>query len=425
MDKNVPFSLAFYNKIETSSNHNMNSPNLDMKPIYSTNRELMCNTIQYNNKEYLLDFEDKDRIINSGKTFHYFHDDNDYPSFGYNYKRVNYLHFIFDDNFESTIPIFKNNNKFDMRRCNVDIFHKHHKYVSENYNVIDHIPGHFLKSGQTANMMKNPLWKINENGKEYLLMYCEKDTICKLCETAYQKILDFEKKTNNGEKLTFWKAANGYISAHWNNTGLNIHQIITGCYGNGKGTKNISVDHIDRNPLNNTWDNLRIASRNEQQNNSKGIMHGTKRERKHNTRDLPDGVSQEMLRKYVVYYREFYDKGKTKEREFFKIEKHPKLDKPWTTTKSTKVSIEDKLFQANKVVDDLENNIYPEKEELNLPKYVSLVFTREKPHLVFEKRADGNRLGLKMVLPTEYDLQEQISVLNEKICLKYTGESIL
>ena len=89
------------------------------------------------------------------------------------------------------------------------------------------------------------------------------------------------------------------------------------------------------------------------------------------------------------------------------------------------MSIEDKLFQANKVVDDLENNIYPEKEELNLPKYVSLVFTREKPHLVFEKRADGNRLGLKMVLPTEYDLQEQISVLNEKICLKYTGESIL
>jgi hypothetical protein len=67
----------------------------------------------------------------------------------------------------------------------------------------------------------------------------------------------------------------------------------------------------------------------------------------------------------------------------------------------------------------------PEKEELNLPKYVSLVFTREKPHLVFEKRVDGNRLGLKMVLPIEYDLQEQISILNEKIGLKYTGESIL
>ena len=425
MDKYSPFSLVFYNKNESFLHRNKSSLPLDMKPSYSTNRELMCNIIHYNNKEYLLDFEDKDRIINFNKTFTYLNADDDYPSFSYNYKRVNYLHFIFDDNFESTVLLFKNNNKFDMRRCNIDIFHKHHKHVTDNYNVIEHIPGHFLKSGQTANMMKNPLWKINENGKEYLLMYCEKDTICKLCETAYQKILDFEKKTNNGEKLTFWKAANGYISAHWNNTGLSIHQIITGCYGNGKGTKNISVDHIDRNPLNNTWVNLRIASQTEQQNNSKGIMSGTKRERKHNARGLPDGMSQDMLRKYVVYYEETYNKDQNKIRTFFKIEKHPKLDKPWATTKSTKVSIEDKLIQANKVIDDLENNIYPEKEELNLPKYVSLIFTREKHHLVYEKRADGKRLGLKMVLPSEYDLPEQLIILNEKICLKYKGESIL
>ena len=50
-----------------------------------------------------------------------------------------------------------------------------------------------------------------------------------------------------------------------------IHQIITGCYGNGKGTKNISVDHIDQDPLNNCYDNLRIATREEQQNNQNGI----------------------------------------------------------------------------------------------------------------------------------------------------------
>ena len=30
------------------------------------------------------------------------------------------------------------------------------------------------------------------------------------------------------------------------------------CYGNGKGTKSISVDHIDQNPLNNRIENIMI-----------------------------------------------------------------------------------------------------------------------------------------------------------------------
>ena len=71
-------------------------------------------------------------------------------------------------------------------------------------------------------------------------------------------------------------ATNGYIQTHITYTlgeqkGYYIHQIITNCYGNGKGTKNISVDHIDRNPLNNTSENFRIATQYEQQTNTKGI----------------------------------------------------------------------------------------------------------------------------------------------------------
>ena len=130
------------------------------------------------------------------------------------------------------------------------------------------------------------------------------------------------------------------------------------------------------------------------------------------------------MRKYVVYYQEWLDKEHTKEREFFKIEKHSKLDKPWVTTKSSKVSIQEKLSQVNKVVDDLENNIYPEKNELLLPKYVSLIITREKPHLVYEKRIDEKRLNIKMVLPEEYNLQDQLVILNKKVKEKYENESI-
>jgi hypothetical protein len=300
--------------------------------------------------------------------------------------------------------------------------------IVNKYNIIEYIQGHYSTLGQQAYKIKNCLWKIKENEKEFLLMYCEQNTLCKLCSESYKKIIDFEVKNNSNKKMTWYKTSNGYIQSHTtyalgDHKVYYIHQVITGCYGNGKGTKNISVDHIDQDPLNNSLENLRIATREEQEQNSKGIKEGTKRERKHNAKDLPEGITQDMMKKYVYYNREFYDKEKTKEREFFRVE-HPKLDKPWTTSKSEKVSIQEKLQQANKVVDDLENDIYPEKNAPLLPKYLSLIVARDKPHLVFEKRIDGKRLNVKMVLPEEYDLEEQLIILNEKIKEKYEGESI-
>jgi len=395
--------------------------NLNMKPTYGINTELNCGTITYKNKIYFVDHADKDRIVNFNKSFVFFDSEKeDYPSYAYNYKRFTYLDFIFNFNTENAYYQFKNHNKFDLRHSNVEIYHIYHKIINEKYKVIEYINGHYCTSGQDANAMKNPLWKINENDKEYLLMYCEKDTICKLCDKSYAKILDYEKNQNFGKKITWCKLSNGYIMGN----NIYMHQIITGCYGNGKGTKTISVDHIDQDTLNNIWDNLRIATQNEQIQNSKGIKSGTKRARKNNAKELPGGIRHEMMKKYVVYYHEWLDKEHTKAREFFKVEKHPKLDKYWTTTKSHKVSIQEKLAQANKIVDDLENNIYPEKNTPNLPKYFSLITFREKPHLIFEKRIDGKRLNIKMVLPEEYDLQGQLELFKEKIASKYEGESI-
>ena len=407
------------NKIDSYSEED-NTILSKMKPIYSINEEINCGIINYGNKIYYVDHKDKDKIINFNKSFVFINDLNeDYPSYSYNYKRFTYLDFIFNYNSDNICYVFKNNNKYDLRRSNVEIYHSYHNIILQNYNVIEYIRGHYVNNGQEANIMKNPLWRVIENDKEYLLMYCEKNTICKLCSQSYQTILDFENTIN--KKLTWHKHQNGYIQSHISNNIklLYIHQIITGCYGNGKGTKNISVDHIDQNPLNNTFDNLRIATREEQEQNSKGIKEGTKRERKHNAKDLPEGISQYMMKKYVSYYQEWLDKEHTKQREFFKVEKHPKLDKSWCTSKSNKVSIQEKLNQANKVVDDLENNIYPKKEGIQLPKYVSLTNFREKPHLIFEKRSDGKRLNLKMVLPEEYDLQEQLELFKEKINIKY------
>ena len=398
----------------------------EMKPEYSTNEELMCGVIKYNNRTYLVDFSIKDKLINSKNKFVFVNENDIYPSYASNYKRINYLTFIFNYNPELDYCVFKNGNQYDLRRKNVELYHHYHKELIENkkYEVIEYIEGHYYKIGQDANIMKNPMWRVKEKetGKDYLLMYCEKDTIVKLCDKSYQVITEYEKNENTGKPITFFKHANGYILCSKN---LYIHQIITGCNGNGQGTKNISVDHIDQDPLNNTFENLRIATREMQEQNSKGIKEGTKRARKTSARDLPEGIEQDMLKKYVVYYHEWLDKEHTKSREFFKIEKHPKLNKPWISTKSGKVSIMEKLNQANKIVDDLEKDIYPVTETPTLPKYISLVIAREKPHLVFEKRTDGKRIGLKMVLPEEYDLQEQLVILNEKIKEKYEGESVL
>jgi len=293
---------------------------------------------------------------------------------------------------------------------------------------VEFIPGHTKPMGRHSNVMKNPLWKIKmDNGETKILMQCEpNDTLCTLCESSYQKIIEHEQLHNDCKKITWYKLTNGYISSSCLN--LHIHQVITDCHGNGKGTSTISVDHINRDPLDNRLCNLRVATFHEQHQNAKGMIPGTKRNRKCNAKQLPDGIEQSMLRKYVVYYSEIYDKKTGKMREFFKVEKHPKLQKPWMSSKSGKVTTLEKLEQANVVVDNLENDIYPSDSEDTavLPKCIYISEFRNKPHLVFDMRKDGsdNRLSLKMVLPPEYILQDELERFREKIIAKY-GDGII
>ena len=409
------------------------------KPVYSTDKALNCGVVEYSGRRYLMDNEDKDQIINFPKNFIFFHADDIYPSYLYNTGRVNFLQFIFGYKPDRNVKfVFKNENKLDLRKENVVCQHEYHEEVCKKYTVLEYIPGHYYKNGIDPYCMKNPLWRVHLttdiSKKEYLLMYCEPKTLCILCTESYIKIKDFEKI--NEKKNTFYTIDSGYIYCTY---GLSIHQIITGCYGNGKGTKKISVDHIDRNVLNNTFTNLRIATRDEQEENKKGHLKGTKRERKHNAKPLPAGLTQNMMRKYVVYYHEWLDVAKTKSREYFKIERHPKLgEKIWLGTKSGKIALKDKLAAVNKVADNLECDVYPatEKKETGLPPHFSISNTRNKPHLVYEERVEAGhveaghveaghveagveRRSLKMALPAEYILAEQVLILQDKIKAKY------
>jgi hypothetical protein len=396
-------------KIETVKSVTSSLTLNTMKEITYINIELHCGIIEFGpNKQYFLDFDDFNRYVKFDKKFSFITNNDIYPSYCYNYKRFTILEFIYNIKQTDNINyIFKNRNIHDLRRVNIDIKHKYHDIISQKYDVIQYIQGHINTSGKEANIVKNPIWKINENNNEYLLMYCEPNTICKLCTSSYQKIMDFEKTKYDGKKITFYKQSNGYISCHSGN--LYIHQIITGCYGNGKGTKNISVDHIDQDPLNNTYDNLRVVSQ------------GTKRARKKTAKPLPDGITEDMVKKYVYYAEDTYG-PQNKLRNFFRV-CHPKLDKEPSSSKSEKVSILEKLAQANKIMDDLENDIYPIMEEKVLPTFVSNRDYRGKPHLTFDRKApDGQRQNVRMVLPQEYNLQHQLNIIREKIKIKYNYE---
>ena len=87
------------------------------------------------------------------------------------------------------------------------------------------------------------------------------------------------------------------------------------------------------------------------------ISRNDKRERKKTAQTLPPGITQSMMKKYVVYYREmtYLKNGKSQPREYFKVESHPKLPKPWVSSKSIKIPLLEKLNDANQVVSDLEN----------------------------------------------------------------------
>jgi hypothetical protein len=176
-------------------------------------------------------------------------------------------------------------------------------------------------------------------------------------------------------------------------------------------------------------ENLRIATQEEQIQNSTGVIKGTKKARQYNAKPLPEGITQDMLPMYVHYYTE--DKPK---RSFWKVDGHPNLPlyvdpetnerkrKIWIGSKSSKISIYDRLQEAIKVVQNLDNGIVPVKKEKALPDYFRIE-GKTKQNLLFEKRKpDSVRLNMRMVLPNEYDIQEQFSIFLEKLQKKYPEE---
>lgn len=114
-------------------------------------------------------------------------------------------------------------------------FQQQHKYITQKYGYSATFkPGHTKSLGRTANQQKNPRWEITNPQTDEItaiVMYCEPNEYCELSPMSYQKILDYEANHNQGEKLTWYKTTNGYISCHNN---VFIHQVIMNTWGKWK-----------------------------------------------------------------------------------------------------------------------------------------------------------------------------------------------
>ncbi len=294
-----------------------------------------------------------------------------------------------------------------------------------NYYILADGTSVLIKEGSCAGEYRNMYWKVRDNlNNTYYLMHIKDDLYTKISKRDINKVLTFFGNAEN--KINFrptWRLfSNGYVACTINNQGKQkvyyLHQLVMDVHDEDLTNYEKTVDHINQDKLDNRRKNLRLVNMSIQNSNR------DKAERRCDACELPDGLTQSDLPKFIVYRKEILDKDTGKSREYFYIDSHPKLEKRWETSKSNNVSIKEKLKQAKLKLQQIEEIISDAQynkqsgaiNKLDLPVGIRLSNSNDK--LIYDYRNLTDRYTFQMALKSP-SFQDDLDLFIDKINEKY------
>ena len=317
---------------------------------------------------------------------------------------------------------FKNNDYNDYRLENIDFIEDkfENKFnAPENYEIVKTGTSHLIKEGKYANQYRNMYWKVKDKDNNiYYIIHIKDNIYTKISKRDINKVLNFKDI-----RPIWYLQNNGYIATTIHNNSKQkvyyLHQLIMDVHDENLTNFEKTVDHINRDKLDNRQNNLRLVNMSIQNANR------DKATRRCDAIDLPEGIKQEDIPKHIVYRKEILDKDTGKFREYFYTCNHPNFSDNWSSSKSQKINIKEKLKQAKLKIQEIEGLIttkqYNKESGLNnkitFPKYIRLINNKDKNQLCFDARIDNKRYNLKSVCKTdniEEELDKFIILVNKK-----------